>query len=136
MSFYERMRTKNRKNKNKITESERILEKRRVETERIKNEALNMIINYDQFLATPDWIYTNDYYGQYTKKGELKIRCECTGCHTINNTPRTPDHCIYCTCIDCVCSARKASGKHSKFVTTAWWDNPCMGTCPTCQTKK
>jgi len=81
------------------------------------------------------------YWGQFDVDGTLLTRCVCPGCATkprgkaklCERPVMTTDHCVKCTCKDCVCPARKMYGMHHERALTGWWDNPCGGKCGGCK---
>jgi len=81
------------------------------------------------------------YFAQFRIDGRMAVRCECPGCAPKPRSKaklclrlvRTVDHCVKCTCAECVCPARILHGLESKRALTGWWDNPCGGKCGGCK---
>lgn len=86
------------------------------------------------------WSECNQCWGQHDACANRLVKCRCNGCagrpkksEGKTRKPMTMDHCICCTCKQCVCPARIAHGLCSQRALTAWWDNPCGGTCRGCE---
>ena len=112
-------------------------------------------IETDKSARTADgsarWIWTvpimrtgkngKGYFGQFDTDGDLLVRCDCRGCAPVVRSKAkmlqrpivTVDHCVLCTCKDCVCPARAMCGACSDRALTGWWDNPCGGKCGGCK---
>lgn len=81
------------------------------------------------------------YFAQFRIDGRMAVRCECPGCapkprskaKLCQRPVRTEDHCVKCTCAECVCPARVTYGLESQRALTGWWDNPCGGKCGGCK---
>lgn len=81
------------------------------------------------------------YFAQFRGDGRMAVRCECPGCAPKPRSKaklrlrpvRTVDHCVKCTCAECVCPARVLHGLYSRRALTGWWDNPCDGKCGGCK---
>lgn len=81
------------------------------------------------------------YFAQFRLDGRMAVRCECPGCAPKPQSKaklclrpvRTADHCVKCTCKDCVCPARVEYRLESQRALTGWWDNPCGGKCGGCK---
>lgn len=81
------------------------------------------------------------YFAQFRIDGRMAVRCECPGCAPKPRSKaklclrpvRTEDHCVKCTCAECVCPARVMYGLESQRALTGWWDNPCGGKCGGCK---
>lgn len=104
------------------TESERCIETKRREDARIKSLAETTVVEYTQVYAEPEprWIFSQNMYRQYTRQGEIAVTCMCNGCGQASEQPKTENHCKYCTCVDCVCNARKHNGQYAQYVMTPY----------------
>lgn len=108
------------------------------ETERIADGSARWIWTVPKAWgkATP-----KGYFAQFRIDGRMAVRCECSGCAPKPRSKaklclrpvRTKDHCVKCTCAECVCPARVMYGLESKRALTGWWDNPCGGKCGGCK---
>ena len=61
------------------------------------------------------WIWADheQAFCQLDSVGMVAVRCHCTGCgHVPGRAPEWIGHCSECVCLECVCPARRITGRY------------------------
>jgi hypothetical protein len=79
------------------------------------------------------WIVKRNAFCQLTHEADIAVVCHCAACkNDMGAIPVCPQHCSCCACKDCVCFARRETGRFDPNAgpVEPYWDSACQ--CEQC----
>ena len=88
----------------------------------LRDLSKKVLLNPDPTITTANndlvrwiWVDHEQAYCQLYRNAVVAVKCDCNACaHDEDKEPATEGHDGECGCIDCVCPARKLTGKYDQ----------------------